>query len=493
MSDTYEVGVGGLVSAIKKSWIKLFIISLILAIVAFFVLSQMEPRYVSEARVLISPIASYQNPAAGRSQEPRVNIDKAAILGQIQVMQSRDIVAKVIDDFGLMNDEKFQKRVSGANSGLLPFGLSQSYEDYSSEIRRELTIDIILEDLQVVSLAQSRVVGVRFHSSDPIRASGVANSIATEYINWQRSEKVLQNHDDSIRLARLISDLKKELSRSEADVAAYRAKKGIFKSSRTDVTLDRQQLTELNGRIISARERRAEMEIKAELIAEMLERDGEVAAAPDNMRSQLIQRLFEQKTRIKRTISELSATLLISHPRIQQLRSELRGMNQQIRDEMRRIVQSAENDAKIARARELSLQKSLDELKHQSTRLDGDEIQLRALEREAKTNRDLLSTYLARFRDAKARKDSAIAPAFASIVSKAHVPTKPYFPKVLPVTMLVFVASFLVGLGFVIIWAVLQGEQNGRNLFRRKSDERRHGNLEANPRDVAPVTSRRDQ
>ena len=459
MSDVNEINMGGLMSTFKRAWWKIALISLILASGVFFLLLQMTPRFVSESRVLIAPVASYQDPAAGRNTEGLLNIDQASVLSQIQVIQSRDILAQVIDDFGLMEDKKFQKYVSSSvNSGLaslLPASFSQSYESYDHTAQKEITIDALASNLQVLSLSQSRVLGIRYYGPDPVRTAGVANGIANAYINWQRSERVIQSQDDSVRLSHLISDLKKEVEASEAAVAKYRAQKGIFKSSSNNVTLNRQQLTQLNSRIIAARERRAESEIRAKLIREMLNTEGEVINAPENMRSQLIQRLFEQKTRIQRTISELSATLLPSHPRIRQLRAELKGMNLQIRNEMRRIVQSVENDAKIARAREDSLQKSLNNLKDQSAQTDGDEIQLRALEREARTNRDLLNTYLARFRDAEARKDSAIAPAYATIVSKAHVPTQPYFPKIIPFTLLAFTAFFLIGLGFMIMRAVL--------------------------------------
>ncbi len=454
-----EVSKGSLGLAIKRSWWKILLISLFIAAVICVILLQLSPRYVSESRILISPITSYQDPAAPRRQDPSRLIDKASILSQIQVILSRDTLAQVIDDVGLMEDEKFQKDLSRKIlvrlNNTLPTNLSKDKKN-DEQTKRERTIDQILKNLQVVSLAESRVIGVRYHSPDQMRAAQIANSVAKAYINWQRSEKVIQNQEDSVRLSFLIKDLKKEVEQSEADVAKYRAQKGIFKSSSTNVTLSQQQLTELNRRIIDARERRAGTEIRAQLIREMLEREGEVVSAPDSMRSQLIQRLFEQKTRIKRTTAELSATLLASHPRIKQLRAELAGINQQIRSEMKRIVQSAENDAKIALAREKSLQKSLNELKNQSTQNDGDEIQLRALEREAKTNRELLNTYLTRYRDAEARKGSAIAPAYASIISKAHIPTEPYFPKVLPFTLLAFLITFLIGLGLLIILTIMK-------------------------------------
>ncbi|GJM01263.1 MAG: hypothetical protein DHS20C07_29420 [Methyloligella sp.] len=476
MSNANELSISSLFDAIKKSWMKMVLLSLLCALGTFFLANSMAPRYVSEARVLVAPVASYQNPVAGRNPETTL-VDKASIFSQIQVIQSRDILAKVVDEYGFLKNEDFLESLKSKTSGILSMiknpGLPK-YEDMSDAVKREFAIDMISLDIQVVPLAESRVIGIRYHSSDAKETEAIANGLAKAYIEWQRSEKVLQSQDDSIRLARLIDDFKKEVKASEAAVAEYRAKKGIFKSSSSNVTLDRQQLTELNSRIIAARERRADSEIRAKLVREMLERDGEVANATETTRSPQIQRLFEQRGRIQRSLAELGATLLSSHPRLIQVRSELRGVNFQIRTEMRRIVRTMENDAKIARAREQSLVKSLNDLKNQSTQTDGDEIQLRALEREARTNRDLLNTYLARFRDAQARKDSAIAPAYATIVSKAHVPSLPYFPRPLSFSLLIFAAMFLVSMALVILRAVIS---EGEDDETSEQEQRKEGTL----------------
>ena len=54
---------------------------------------------------------------------------------------------------------------------------------------------------------------------------------------------------------------------------------------------------------------------------------------------------------------------------------------------------------------------------------------MRALEREAKAQRDLFESYLAKYREASARDSIAAAPADARIISRAVVSNVPYFPK----------------------------------------------------------------
>ncbi|CAN0474238.1 unnamed protein product, partial [Scytosiphon promiscuus] len=184
MTDANEVSIGGLLSTIKSSLIKILAFSLLCAAATFFILSNMSPRYLSEARVLVAPTATYQNPAAGRNPEASL-VDQATILSQIQVIQSRDIIGQVVDNFSLLKDEKFQEilrgRAGNSIGNILSHGWTTSYEDMSTETRRELAIDTIIDDIQVVPLSESRVIGIRYHNSDPIRAAGIANSLANAY------------------------------------------------------------------------------------------------------------------------------------------------------------------------------------------------------------------------------------------------------------------------------------------------------------------------
>ena len=82
--------------------------------------------------------------------------------------------------------------------------------------------------------------------------------------------------------------------------------------------------------------------------------------------------------------------------------------------------------------------------------LSGTEIKLRALEGEAKAERDLLESYLARYRDASARHDIGAVPGQAAIVSRAHASILPSFPNPVPISLLVAVATALLSLAYVL-------------------------------------------
>ena len=65
------------------------------------------------------------------------------------------------------------------------------------------------------------------------------------------------------------------------------------------------------------------------------------------------------------------------------------------------------------------------------------DVQLRALERESRTERELLDSYLQKYREASARDSINAAPPEARIISRASPSLKPAFPKKLPTVLIV--------------------------------------------------------
>jgi hypothetical protein len=83
---------------------------------------------------------------------------------------------------------------------------------------------------------------------------------------------------------------------------------------------------------------------------------------------------------------------------------------------------------------------------------------LRALEREAKSQRDLLESYLARYRDVTARESPDAVPADARILSQAVPPSTPYFPKKLPIVLIAALAAFICSATLIAISELVNGD-----------------------------------
>src|SRR5258708_33792442 len=139
---------------------------------------------------------------------------------------------------------------------------------------------------------------------------------------------------------------------------------------------------EINTQLNNARALKSDAESKARLIREMLE-SGKPIEASEVLNSELMRRLSEQRVTLRAQLAEQLSTLLDNHPRIKELRAQLSDLDRQIRDEAGKISRSLDNDARVARRRLESLSGSLDQLKKLASSSTEQDVQVRALEREA--------------------------------------------------------------------------------------------------------------
>jgi Mrp family chromosome partitioning ATPase len=131
-------------------------------------------------------------------------------------------------------------------------------------------------------------------------------------------------------------------------------------------------------------------------------------------------------------------------------------IDHQIRDEAGKLSRSLDNDARIAGGRVDGLTASLDQLKKQASSTNGRDVQLRALEREAKAQRDLLESYLAKYREANTRENIDAAPADGRVISRAFVSNTPAYPKKLPVVLIATLAALLLSSGLIVSGELLR-------------------------------------
>ncbi len=434
-------------------------------LVTFVALSMVRPLYTSEARILIqNDESAFTRPTADEGRDPRLALlDEQAVQSQVQVLTSRDLAVDVVKALDLTNNAEFAKDagVSLLKRFLTSIGLGRG----SPKSEEEKAANAFAENLEVFQLSKSSVIAVEYTSGDSPLAAKIANQLADSYIEWQRKAKLEQTKDATAWLRDQIEVLRKKVAESEAAAEQFRSSQGLYAGS-NNITLNAQQLSEINSQLILAKAQRSEAEARARLIQKMIDDGGDIDATPEVLKSELIGRLVEQRVQVQRELAQLSATLLPSHPRIKQLNSELADVREQIRDEANKVVKSLKNESEVASARETSLRNSLNDTKAQASGQGDAEIKLRALEREAKANRDLLESYLARYRDASARHDMGAVPAQAAIVSRAHASILPSFPKRGPLSLLIMAATALLAFAYVVARELIGAPQEGRELRR---------------------------
>ncbi len=144
-------------------------------------------------------------------------------------------------------------------------------------------------------------------------------------------------------------------------------------------------------------------------------------------------------------------------------------IREQIQTETRKILASLESEARVAKLREQQLLKQLTQVKADTATTQEKRVGLNALEREAAAQRQLLETYLSRYREAMSEKDMNATPADARIISRAPMPTEPYFPKTLPITIVTALAGFVLSSVFILLTELFSGRAIRPCAMRRRS------------------------
>ncbi|MDA9443507.1 lipopolysaccharide biosynthesis protein [Bradyrhizobium sp. CCBAU 51745] len=437
----------------KRGWV---IVPTVLALVASVaIVNLITPRYKSESRILIDGRENvFLRPSSDRSTEERQALDPEAVTSQVQLVLSRDLAREIIKKNKLAERPEFDPVLQGISPLKSLAALVGVGRDPFSMTPEERVLDAYYDRLQAYAVDKSRVIVVEFQSQDPELAARVANSIADGYLVLQQNARQDQARNASQWLAGEIENLRKKVSEAEAKVEDFRSKSSLFVGT-NNTTLSNQQMGEVNTQLNNARALRADAESKARLIREMLQ-SGKPIEASEVVNSELMRRLSEQRVTLRAQLAEQSSTLLGNHPRIKELKAQLSDLDGQIRDEAAKISRSLENDARIAGGRVDGLTTSLEQLKKQATSTNGQDVQLRALEREAKAQRDLLETYLAKYREANTRETIDTAPTEGRIISRGIVSNTPAYPKKLPIVLIATLATLLLSSGVVVTGELLR-------------------------------------
>ena len=452
-----DIDLGGLFRAIWRRRGRVLAATVVFGALAFVGASLIKPDYRSEARVLIeSRQPVFNNPNQGQPQTSDSPFDESGILSQVQVLRSIDLIKQVARDMKLYELPEFDPTAnpSAISDILVMLGIKKNPLDLPPE---ERVLKEFQEKLQVYQVEKSRVIGIQFTSKDPLLAAAIPNEMAKVFLSLQSGAKLDSNSEASRWLEPEIANLREKVRDAEAKVADYRASSDLLSTGDQGGTFATKQLNDISTELARVRGERANAEARAEGVRTALANGRAVDTLNDVVASPMIQRLKETESNVQGQVADLSTTLLDGHPRLKALKAQLQGIRTQIVGETKKILGALENEVSVSQLRERQLVAQLNTLKATSAKAGEDEVGLRALEREATAQRQLLETYLSRYREATSRSGENAAPADARVISQAVEPTEVNFPKVLPITIVAALAAFLISCVVIMLSELFSG------------------------------------
>ncbi|MCH7599382.1 MAG: polysaccharide biosynthesis tyrosine autokinase [Myxococcales bacterium] len=467
--EEVEIDIGEIFRALRRRRWALGGCVLLITSVVLLVTFQLTPLYTATAEVLIDlrdrNVVDLDSVLSGLSS------DASTIESQIQVIRSHSLAIRVIETLRLDRDPEFNEalREPGMGAvlqawlrGLAPGEAEEASEEERLALEQTRLIEAFSEARTVSRVGRkSYVISIAFTSERAAKASQLANTLAEFYLVDQLEAKFNATERATDWLHERLGALAAEVEKSERLVEAYRSEHGLVDSR--GITVDEQQLVEINTQLILARADLAEKRARFRHVTELLDSGSGVESVAEVLASTVVHDLRQRQAELAREEAELESRYGDRHPRMINIRAQRKDLEFGVATELQRIVANLENEVVVARSRAQSLERSLTEAQHQRSVGETARIRLRELNRHAIANRTLYESFLGRFNET--REQQGIQAADARIISAATVPVEPSYPRKGLFAAAGFLASLIVGAGVVVLLERLDnGFHNSREL-----------------------------
>lgn len=430
----------------RHLWVVIATPLIMLAASLVFVMS-VQPLYTATATVLIDPRrASIVDNSNNHPVLSNFNTDDVTTESQVMLIQSVSVLQRVVETLKLSEDAEFQPTPGLLDpiKAMFSPARSDSGSVNLEAAAKARSTELLQKRLKVVRQKSTFLADINVSAWDAEKAARISNAIADSYFIDQVRSKYEATRMATDWLTRQIEGLRTRVFSAEKAVADFRAANNLVAAQ--GVTVNDQQITDLNNKLIEARAKTAEARAKYEQAQDIKQRGLDAGSLSEALASDTIVRLRGQYAELTKTTADLSSRYGPRHPLVSAAEAQMRDTQHLIDREVQRILQSRQHEFEVAAAREQSLQKSLEELQGVSTESGQAQVRLRELQRDADSNRTLYEAFLARHKETSAQESLEMPD--SRIVTRATIPLRPSFPK----SMLILVFSIA---GGVILGAML--------------------------------------
>ncbi|MEO8727160.1 MAG: polysaccharide biosynthesis tyrosine autokinase [Acidobacteriaceae bacterium] len=275
--------------------------------------------------------------------------------------------------------------------------------------------------LAVTKVPRTRMLEIRFTSSDPRLAAQIANALTNAYVERNFKTKYESTMHATQWLSRQLAELQLKVEVSEQALVNYQKSSGI-------VGLDEKQnittakLSDINKDLTSAESER----MQKQAIYELAKKEpANLSSLASNL---LFQRLRETESDLERQYAQLSTQFGPSYPRVLEVNNQLRQAHAAVEFEIERAVGRARNEYESSFDRERMLGSALERQKVEASQLNEESIEYLQLKREAESNRTLYDSLNQKLKEASVT--SSLKLSNVNIVDTARVPSSPSSPNV---------------------------------------------------------------
>ena len=358
---------------------------------------------------------------------------------QTHVLQSDAIAKLVISKLSLDTNPAFAGKGAAAANSAATSG------DASYDPRREAgLVGQFHRSLQISSIPRTRLLEIRFSSSDPALAAKVVNTVIDTYIEQNYKTHLEATTRTSDWLTQQLTELQMKVEQSQEKLVQYQKEHGILGIDEKE-NIVTSKLDELNKQLTAAEGDRMQKESIYRLAS-----SGDPDLLSNLDPSSSLIKLRGQAEDLHRQRAEASAKFQPTYPKIVEIDDQLAAVQADIKVEVDRLGTKYKKDYLAALEREKLLRGALENQKNDENQMNESAIEYSLLKRDVDSNRQLYEGLLQKLKEAGVM--TGLRSSNVRIVDPASpptVPSSPNIPRNLAMSLLVGLAGG-VSLAFIL-------------------------------------------
>jgi len=344
---------------------------------------------------------------------------------QSDIIQSRNIALKVVNQLGLAKTSEAQEQFQDATKG-------------NGDIHNWLA-SLLLKNLDVVPSKQSSLLEITFTSIDPQFSASIANAFAENYLQTSVQLKIEPAQKATGYFSEQIKIMRNNLEKAQTRLSKYQQEKGITNPEQS-LDVENLRLNELSTQLSI---------VQASAIDSTSRKNNAQQNAfdsPDVVINPLIQNLRMDASRAESKMAEIAQRLGRNHPQYQSAQTELNKIKNQLYEETQRISNSISGTANINQQRESELRMQVELQKKKVLALNLLRDEMSVMQKDVETAKEAMDTVTKRFSQTSMEGESNQSD--IAILNPAIAPTGPSSPKVLIILALAMMMGGILGIGF---------------------------------------------
>ena len=368
--------------------------------------------------------------------EPYVNT-------QFQILRGRALGRRVVDRLDLVGRgipaaqstglfgsisaarTKLSTWLRGRLLGRAPASIPPPDPSERETAQESAAVAAFLAGVEVIPIRTTRLVEVTYDSTDPAFAALAVNTLVTEYIE-QNLDLRLRDIDNTLKWleGQLISSQAK-LQAAEGAMAEYRQQQNAL-SLNSGSNILGAQLAQLNDAVTKAKTARIEKQGVYDQLKDLDGNSPQVESIAAVSQNPTIQSLKAQLSVLQSEKARNADRWGENYPEMIKLNNSIATIEQQIKAEKSKVIETIRNDYRSAVAGEQSLTAALENQKRQSMDLDRKSAGYTVLERQAAGEREIYQSLLTQDKELRVIRNSRANN--IQLMDTAEVPKGPYVP-----------------------------------------------------------------